>query len=207
MFITVEQIKAARALLKWTQKDLAANAGLNDDQVHNYEASRTRSLEVLEAIYKSFSAQGIEFVEGGVIQHALSSYVLNSYLEVLEEIVIAFPDGGEVCLHCADDRRSPPAVSEKVKQIEAMGIILRITVSDDNYFITGNHQYYRQIPADYFAVSPDVIVIYNDKVVFRAEDKFLVIVNKALSRTFKDQFEYWWHVGKEVDAAKISLIR
>lgn len=67
MFLSIEQIKAARALLKWTQKDLAQHAGLNDDQVHSFESGRTRSLEVLEAVHDALASSGIDFIAGGVV--------------------------------------------------------------------------------------------------------------------------------------------
>jgi transcriptional regulator with XRE-family HTH domain len=195
MFISIEQIKAARALLKWTQKDLAAHAGLNDDQVHSYESGRTRSLEVLEAITATFTARGIEFPNGGVIPRQVSSYVLDSYMDVLEDICRSMPDGGEVLKHCVDDRRSSPEVVEKVRQMKRAGIRERLTISEDNNFVSGDPKDYRQIPAGYFA-SSEVVIIYLNKVVFFVDGKALVIVSDSLAKVFKDQFEYWWKEGK-----------
>lgn len=198
MFISIEQIKAARALLGWTQKNLAENAGLNNDQVQNFEAGRSRSLEVLEAIYNAFTARGLDFIDGGVIPRHVSSYTLDSYMALLEDIERSMPNGGEVLKHCVDDRRSTPEVVEKVGAMRRRGIRERLTISDKNTFINGNPENYRQIPADYFG-SSEVMIIYLNKVAFFVDQKVLVNVSDKLARIFKDQFEYWWREGKALN--------
>lgn len=200
MFISLEQIKAARALLKWTQKDLAAHAGLGDDQVHSYEAGRTRSLEVLEAMCAAFAAHGIDFPDGGVQPRKVSSFLLNSYMDLLDDISRSMPEDGEVLKHCVDDRRSSPEVVEKVSQMRRAGIRERLTISEENNYVSGDPKDYRQIPAGYFA-SSEVMIIYLNKVAFFVERKALVIVSESLAKVFKDQFEYWWKEGKVLNGA------
>lgn len=197
MFISVEQIKAARALLRWNQKELAAYAGLNDDQVHNFEAGRTHSLDVLTSIHRAFIANGLDFVDGGVIPRRVSSYVLDSYIDLLDDIAHSLPQGGEVLKHCVDDRRSNPEVIEKVSSMRRAGIRERLTIADDNDYIAGAPENYRKIPKGYFA-SSEVIIIYLNKVAFFVDGKALVIVSESLSKVFKDQFEYWWKEGKAI---------
>lgn len=197
MIISIEQIKAARALLKWTQKDLAVHAGLKDDQIHSYEAGRTRSLDVLEAVYKTFTTNGLEFINGGVVPNKMSSYILDSYMEVLRDIEDSFPEGGEVLKHCADDSRSSPEIISKVAEMREFGIKERLTISNKTSFVTGNKKDYRKIPADYVS-SSEIVIIYLNKVVFFADGKALVVVNKMLSDVFKNQFEYWWKEGSKL---------
>lgn len=198
MLISIEQIKAARALLKWTQKDLAEHAGLKDDQIHSYEAGRTRSLEVLESVYRAFTINGLEFFNGGVVPTQVHSYILTSYMDVLTDISRSLPQGGEVLKHCVDDRRSTPEVIEKVREMRRAGISDRMTISEENNFITGFPEQYRQIPKDYFS-SSEVIIIYANKVAFFVEGKALIIMSKTLAKVFKDQFEYWWKEGKIIN--------
>ena len=199
MLISIEQIKAARALLRWTQKDLAREAGLNDDQVHNFEAGRTKSLEVLEAIYLTLGRNGLDFSNGGVVPFKITSYVLNSYIEVLDDACEAMTEGGEILKHCADDRRSSPEVIHKINEIRNTGLIReRLTISDKNNFITGNKEDYRKIPDAFFSSYSEVIIIYLDRVVFMIEGKGLVLISKVLAETFRTQFEYWWKNGKPI---------
>ncbi len=194
MIISLEQIKAGRSLLKWTQKDLAKHANLNDDQVHNFEAGRSRSLDVIEAIHNSFIANGLEFVSGGVIRKDISSYVLNSYMDVLNDICLDMPDGGEVLKHCVDDSRSTQKVIDKVTEMRNSGITERLTISENNKFITGNQNDYKKIPSDY-VLNSEVVIIYKNKVAFFTDGKVIVISNRNLASIFRDQFEYWWKKG------------
>lgn len=78
------------------------------------------------------------------------------------------------------------------------GISDRMTISEDNNFITGFPEQYRQIPKDYFS-SSEVIIIYANKVAFFVEGQALVIMSKTLAKVFKDQFEYWWKEGKIIN--------
>lgn len=195
MPITIEQIKAGRALLRWNQQDLADRAGLNIDQLRSFEAGRTRANDVLEAIEQAFTAQALEFTDGGVIPRRVSSYVLDSYMDVLDDIARSMPQGGEVLKHCVDDRRSTPEVINRVAEMRASGIQERLTISDDNNFITGDKYLYRQIPKEYFA-SSEVMIIFLNKVAFFVDGKVLVILNETLANVFRQQFEYWWNKGK-----------
>jgi transcriptional regulator with XRE-family HTH domain len=197
MSVSIGQIKAARSLLGWKQQDLADHAGLNIDQVRGIEAARSRPNDVLEAIEKCFAAHGIAFVDGGVIPKRISSYVLDSYMDVLNDIALSMPEGGEVLKHCVDDRRSTPEVIKKVEEMRATGIRERLTISDDNFSITGQKELYRQIPKEYFA-SSEVMIIYLNKVAFFVDGKVLVIVNENLANVFRAQFEYWWNKGKQL---------
>lgn len=198
MTVTVEQIKAARALLNWTQQDLCVHAGLNIDQIRSFEAERTRSLDVKEAIERALVSQGMAFVDGGVVRQHVSSYVLNSYMDLLNDISLAMPNGGEILKHCADDRRSPSEIIERVAQMRRAGIRERLTISELCDVVHGNKEDYRKIPSDYFSSVEEVMVIYLNKVAISVGGKVLVIRNQNLTDFFKAQFEYWWHHGKKV---------
>jgi hypothetical protein len=68
MVISSEQMRAARALLRWEQKDLAAASGISLPAIKTMEtvrgplAAQGRSIE---AIREAFAAAGVEFTNGG----------------------------------------------------------------------------------------------------------------------------------------------
>jgi transcriptional regulator with XRE-family HTH domain len=108
MFLTIEQIKAARALLKWNQKELASHAGLHDDQIHSFESGRTRSLEVLESIHKAFVSHNLDFVDGGVVRKKYEIRTLHGqqgfwdfYDDIYETIRT---HGGDILVNNVDER-------------------------------------------------------------------------------------------------------
>ena len=69
--ITSDQIRAARALLRWSGKDLAEKTGLGFSTLMRLEVLEgvpSAQAKTLEAIQKAFEEAGIEFIgtsEGG----------------------------------------------------------------------------------------------------------------------------------------------
>lgn len=197
MFITIQQIKAARALLDWNQGELATAAGLNVDQVRNFEAGRSRSLDVVEAIHAAFDQQGITLENGGAVPRHIHSYILESYLDLLTDICRTLPDGGEVLKHCEDDRLCTKVIMNKLEEMLQAGIRERLTISEDNDLVLRNPSQYRRIPAKYCS-STITTLVYANKTAFFSEDKAIVIVNSSLASHMRDQFEYWWKHGTPV---------
>jgi transcriptional regulator with XRE-family HTH domain len=63
---TVEQVRAARAFLGWTQVDLGQAANLSFETVRNFETSRfPLSPESHAAVRKAFKNAGVEFLKSG----------------------------------------------------------------------------------------------------------------------------------------------
>lgn len=64
--ITPAQARAARALLGWSQKELAANAGVAEPTVTQFErGNRTPSRPILWAMRTALEAAGVEFIAAG----------------------------------------------------------------------------------------------------------------------------------------------
>ena len=63
--ITSDQIRAARALLRWSGKDLAEKTGLGFSTLMRLEVLDgvpSAQTKTLEAIQKAFEAAGLEFI-------------------------------------------------------------------------------------------------------------------------------------------------
>lgn len=64
-----EQIRAARGLLRWEQRDLAEASKLSVQTIKRLEAIHgeiSAQAATTEALCITFAAAGIEFIEGGV---------------------------------------------------------------------------------------------------------------------------------------------
>lgn len=69
MFILPEQIRAARAMLNWSQQDLADAAGVSKDTVKNYELSLNKpNSQTMTRIVGAMERSGIEFTADGGIR-------------------------------------------------------------------------------------------------------------------------------------------
>lgn len=63
--ITAPQCRAARALLDWTQAELAERAGIGLSTVQDFEAGRHKPYKrTLEKIAATFAEVGVEFTNG-----------------------------------------------------------------------------------------------------------------------------------------------
>jgi DNA-binding XRE family transcriptional regulator len=67
-----EQIKAARALLAWSQQELATEARVATSTVADFErGTRTPVANNAQAIRQALEAKGLEFIAGGVVEKAM----------------------------------------------------------------------------------------------------------------------------------------
>ncbi|OCX69330.1 XRE family transcriptional regulator [Acidithiobacillus thiooxidans] len=70
--LSPEQVKAARALLAWSQQELAAEARVATSTVADFERGvRTPMINNAQAIRESLEARGLEFIAGGVVEKAM----------------------------------------------------------------------------------------------------------------------------------------
>lgn len=63
--ITSSQIRAARAMLKWSGKDLAEKSGVGFStlmRLESFEGIPSSNIKTLEAIKKAFESAGVEFI-------------------------------------------------------------------------------------------------------------------------------------------------
>ncbi|MCG8505130.1 MAG: helix-turn-helix domain-containing protein [Sphingomonadales bacterium] len=69
--ITPAQCRAARALLKWKQEELAARASVGVSSVRTFEVEKTTPHNsTLRLLKETFEKAGVEFIaEGEVPQH------------------------------------------------------------------------------------------------------------------------------------------
>ena len=62
--ITSAQCRAARALLKWTQDDLAGRSGISPLAINKFEVGKTSPhVATLKVLRETFEAAGIEFID------------------------------------------------------------------------------------------------------------------------------------------------
>ncbi len=203
ILISSAQCRAARALLNWSQPDLAERCDMNVQTISAFEKeSGSPTKTTLQKITQVLEFNGIEFgLNNGISLSPYKTYTL-PYAEMLDDILNTVPAGGEYLMHCADERRSPPQVVEKLEQIHAKKIGMRATICEGNTYLR-DYIPSKWIPKEYFADS-EVFVIYNDKFVvpigFGTADRSLcmVIKNQTLADVMRRQFEYWWKNGKDI---------
>lgn len=202
--ISPEQCRAARALLNWSQPELAEKCGMHPQTISSFESNGgSPTARTLDTIITVFENAGIDFgINSGVSLSPNKILITYDYCNILQDVLTTLKEGDELLFHCADDRRSPPEVNDKLDSIHKKGIIMRNTICEGNTFVRSD-SLYRWLPKDYFARC-EVSAIYADKYVINTGGnydetaQFVTIKNKSLAETKRRQFEYWWKNGKEV---------
>lgn len=62
--LTPEANRAARAMLKWSVRDLAEKAGIAFSTVHRFETTGTATKSTKEKIKAAYAANGVEITNG-----------------------------------------------------------------------------------------------------------------------------------------------
>lgn len=67
-----EQVKAARALLAWSQQELASKANVATSTLADFERGfRTPVANNAQAIRDALEAEGLQFIAGGVVERGM----------------------------------------------------------------------------------------------------------------------------------------
>ena len=201
MKIDPARIRAARALLDWTQDRLAMAAGLSALSISNIEkGAQDPSARTLDKIRRALEAGGAFFTPAGVEYRPGQILSLPSYIEVLEDAARILPSGGEILCHCAAGARSTDAVRNAKQDLARRGVTFRYTVRAGDTDLPGAPGECRAMPADIFAGS-EVMLFYADTVALDGGDAFLIFRSASLSAALRRQLlEFWWMRGERIEA-------
>lgn len=208
-FLTPELAKAARALLRWQQGDLARVAGLSLNAVKNFESGggTTRESTAL-AIQSTLESAGIEFLPGGGLRHtdeiaALQRFKGKDFIAKWnEDIYAAVRKEGESILESSLDEGLwfHPHIRSASQAYEAwslrMNIRRKTIVPEGQKVFAAPRHSYRALPPR--IIGKITYTIYADRIAFVLWKKkqVLVLRNAAIVETFRNQFSYLWRLGR-----------
>lgn len=209
--ITPSQIRAGRALIGWSQSDLARRAQLTQVTIANVETHRTQAArDTLSRIEAALESQGVEFIGNGVRHRDdyLSHYVgADAYLRLLDDVFFSLREqGGEVLFKGVDERKNYPGVAECVRRMKNSKIRLRLIIEEGNDHILGDLEDYRQVPSQYF--SNGVTVVYANKyaifLVIGEEPRVHVVSNMHVADAQRRIFEFLWDHGHKPERSIVA---
>lgn len=206
--ITIEQIRAARALLDWSQGDLAERAGLSQTGIARIEGgSQTPTVTTLEKIINTFDRADIEFIgksgvqkKSGDMQRFEGS---EGFVQFYHDIYTTMKNsrGKEVFVSNVDEREfvmwQGDQLTEHTMRMRGLGVTYKILVEEgDTYFPALEYAEYRWIPKEQFTSVP--FYIYNSNlamIIFGDNPQIFVIDHPVIAKAFTEQFESLWSVS------------
>lgn len=107
MLITPSQIRAARALLEWSGRDLAARLKMSPATISMIESGHNAgSIDTITAIYTEFAKAGLEFLPNDGVARRQASFIeykgAEGFRSFMDDVYETARDvGGDFCLHNA----------------------------------------------------------------------------------------------------------
>lgn len=199
--IKPNQIRAARNFLNIDQQELADSVGVSKMTISNIENEKGVSkASTLQTIELFFQTRGIRLTEAGGIEPA-HNYVTvyegdNCYMDFLNDAqeVLSIING-EILFSGSDERRSPPEIVEKFREMRKEGIKMRSLIEGGNTHIMGELDEYRFMPEGLF-VDGDVKTVYADRVAYLVSwadtPKVIMIQDKTIAMEALRHFNYVW---------------
>lgn len=206
---TIEQIRAARALLDWSQSDLADKADLSQTGIARIENGTNQpNSQTLNKIRTAFTSAGIEFLgttglrrNTGEIKTYKGPDGFRQFMDTIYET--AKNEGGSFCLHNAKPANWVKWLGQDwfdmhSKRMAALAnkIDFRITAEEGNTnFISSSFAEYRWFPAELF--NDQSFYAYGNKLAFVSfsdnDVNVSVLDNRDFAEGFKILFDIAWN--------------
>ncbi len=212
---TIEQIRAARALLDWSQSDLADQAGLSQTGIARIENGTNKpNTQTLEKISAAFENANIEFLgssgvrkmpEGAVDIYNGHEGFVEFLVDVYETLKLAANDREVVVNNVNEneflrwEKDYAKTHQERMENIQAQYKI--IVEEGDQNLIASKYAEYRCIPKTVF--SPLSYYIYGNKAAlidFQKDSVTVFVINsKSVSNFYREEFKRIWSKAKTAE--------
>lgn len=202
--ITAKQIRAARALLEWSQDDLSKVASVSKAAIKNIETSLTSPrLKTITDLQSALEEAGIEFTSGnGVRIRDATLHVWqgpDAQAQLAEDIYRTLRDqGGEVLIAGVEDGArlslaEIDVVRTHIRRLIKSGIRERVLLKEGDDRFIAPWFWHRWIKPKYF--NPFPIKLYGSKLAMvtrKPADKIIVIDNPHYAESYRRLFNFVW---------------
>lgn len=197
------QLAAARAMLRWSQKELSSRTNITAEAINRIERGEIENPRVstIETIKQIFEENGIEFLDQSGVRFKSNKIREISgegfYLKTLDDIFYTLKSGDELLMLCTDDKVSSPEVNDSYRRIRKAGIKMRQLVEEGNAYLMGSLEEYRYISKKYY--HNNVTLIYGNKIatVLGHEAKIIIMEDYDFAFALKNLFNFIWSITKQ----------
>lgn len=199
-----KQIRAARALLNWTQDILAEASGVARATIKNVENGNTLPrLDTMQTLQSTFEAAGVEFLPGSGVRMRDNVIELfkgpDANRKLLEDVYTTLRDtGGEMLVAHLSEKDVINSVSKEfldaqIKKRREAKITSRLIVRENETSLIPPYDSYRILSEKYF--SPYPFYIYGNKlalVSWEPSPSAIVIKDARFAHSAKGLFDFVW---------------
>ena len=207
--ITIAQIRAARALLNWSQSDLAEFAGLSQTGIARIENGTNKpNSRTIDKIATAFDHADIEFIDDSGVKKRMSEVKIlhgaDAMRQMFNEVYQAAKDDSvEICMFNGVPSRltewvSPEWFEMHTKRMSALNTDFKYKIIVRKGEISrpaSNYAEYKFFPEHLF--NEKTICIFGDKVYFRDYTKenlrMVRIEQKEIAKSMKVLFDIAWN--------------
>lgn len=205
--ISAKQIRAARALLGWSQTELGKHSGVAVPTVASIETSaKNPRKDTLAAIQRAFEDHGIEFLPGNGVREREDIITVyegdeaeEQLLNDIYETMLLEGEGSEILIYGLeeqDSKENPHEYALAKAQLDRLlksGISERILGPEGNTNFVAPWHFYRWVPAPNGFQTP--FFIYGNKIALNKDTepyKSIVIDNQLFADTCRHLFNFAW---------------
>lgn len=203
------KVKMVRNGIGLSSKDFADVCGISCNALNKIEnLITTPHKDTIDRIERYINSMGWIFVDNGVLKDTRSIIFYNNAIEVLNNAFVSLSPNEELMLFKAEERRSSKEILVLMDKMRDKGIKIKQLVSERDPFHVATSHEYRTIPHTLFSNKNCIELIYGDKWVTKyvLKDKennrnkklYMAIKNKLLYNRQKNEFMYWWNLGKKL---------
>jgi transcriptional regulator with XRE-family HTH domain len=203
--ISISQIRAARALLNWTQAELAHKTGLSLRALNSIERGLVvPRIDNLRFIQEACEKADIEFCENDgvrrktekldVVKFEGSGCIGNHLLDIMQEIRTT---NSEVLFNASSEKDfsaiDPAILDDYFAHVSRHHIIERVIVAHGEDYVIGPPSTYRWLQKNNF--NHVAYCVYGDNVayqVFGSAHRVIILRSPSIADMFRRQFEFNW---------------
>jgi DNA-binding XRE family transcriptional regulator len=211
--ISAGQIKAARAILDWSQDQMAVKAGLSPTTIHNLEKSRNLekcqvALRSVLEVRKACEKHGLEFIDGDGVRRRMEEIkvyaghdscdrffddMLQTAQERDDEIVTVSRSQEMLCQSLGDEGITDPKRLRQLAEVTEVKCLLSethpISFSMDTCQFRVSPKYHVGAASYFVCGDKYAVILSEDKSTFR----FVVFKSMSMAQSARHGFLPLWH--------------